>query len=68
MALGIVYYMRLDSQYRKKYEEYLDKQYRLANEVNFSQVRQGANDLISYSALSTLLTYMPSHLPLPAGI
>ena len=39
VALGIVYYMRLDNQYRNNYEEYLDKQYHLANEVNFSQVR-----------------------------
>ena len=39
VALGIVYYMRLNSQYRKKYEEYLDKQLQLANEVLFSQVR-----------------------------
>ena len=39
VALGIVYYMRLDSQYRKDYEQYLDKQVRLQNEVSFSQVR-----------------------------
>ena len=39
VALGIVYYMRLNSQYREDYEKYLDKQYRLANEVNFSQAR-----------------------------
>ena len=39
VALGIVYYMRLNSQYRKDYEEYLDKQVRLPNEVRFSQVR-----------------------------
>ena len=39
VALGIVYYMRLDNQYRKEYEEYLDKQIRLQNEVSFSQVR-----------------------------
>ena len=38
MALGIVYYMRLDSQYRKEYEEYLDKQVRVPN-VSFSQVK-----------------------------
>ena len=39
VALGIVYYMRLNTQYRKEYEEYLDKQARLQNEVSFSQVR-----------------------------
>ena len=39
VALGIVYYMRLNSQYRKDYEEYLDGQIRLQNEVSFSQVR-----------------------------
>ena len=38
VALGIVYYMRLNSQYRKHYEEYLDKEGRLPNEVSFSQV------------------------------
>ena len=39
VALGIVYYMRLNNRYRKDYEEYLDKQPRLPNEVSFSQVR-----------------------------
>ena len=39
VALGIVYYMRLNNQYRKKYQEYLDKQVQLHNEVSFSQVR-----------------------------
>ena len=40
VALGIVYYMRLDNQYRKDYEKYLDnKHFRLQNEVSFSQVR-----------------------------
>ena len=39
VALGIVYYMRLNNQYRKKYEEYLDNQPRLPNEVSFSKVR-----------------------------
>ena len=40
VALGIVYYMRLDNQYRKDYEEYLDKQARLHDEVFFSQVNR----------------------------
>ena len=39
VALGIVYYMRLNSQYRKKYEDKLDKEGRLPNEVYFSKVR-----------------------------
>ena len=39
VALGIVYYMRLNNQYRKEYEQYLDKQVQLQNEVSFSQVR-----------------------------
>ena len=38
VALGIVYYMRLDNQYRKDYKEYLDKQVRVWNEVSFSKV------------------------------
>ena len=39
VALGIVYYMRLNNQYRKDYEQYLDRQKQLADEVSFSQVR-----------------------------
>ena len=39
VALGIAYYMRLNNEYRKDYEEYLDKQVRRQNEVSFSQVR-----------------------------
>ena len=38
VSLGIVYYMRLNNQYRKDYEQYLDKQVRLADEVSFSKV------------------------------
>ena len=38
VALGIVYYMRLNNKYRKDYEQYLDKQVQLQNEVSFSQV------------------------------
>ena len=38
VALGIVYYMRLNNQYRKKYQEDLDKQVQLHNEVSFSRV------------------------------
>ena len=38
VSLGIVYYMRLDSQYRKEYEQYLDKQVWVSN-VSFSQVK-----------------------------
>ena len=39
VALGIVYYMRLSSQYREKYKDKLDKEGRLPNEVSFSKVR-----------------------------
>ena len=39
VALGIVYYMRLNSHYRKMYKEYLDQQPRIPNEVSFSQVK-----------------------------
>ena len=38
VALGIVYYMRLNNQYRKDYKEYLDKQVRVGNKVSFSKV------------------------------
>ena len=38
VALGIVYYMRLNNQYRKDYKEYLDKEVRVGNEVSFSEV------------------------------
>ena len=53
MALGIVYYMRLDSQYRKQYEEYLDKEGRLPNEVSFSQVKA-----VCEGATTTLLVLL----------
>ena len=39
VALGIVYYMRLNEKYRKDYEQFLDKEGRLPNEVSFSKVR-----------------------------
>ena len=39
MALGIVYYMRLNNQYREEYKKYLDKHIKLQNEVSFSQVK-----------------------------
>ena len=38
VALGIVYYMRLNSKFREDYKEYLDKQGRLHDEIYFSQV------------------------------
>ena len=53
VALGIVYYMRLNSQYRKHYEEYLDKEGRLPNEVSFSQVKA-----VQEGATSTLLVLL----------
>ena len=39
VALGIVYYMRLNDQYRSMYEERLDKEGQLPDAVSFSQVR-----------------------------
>ena len=47
VALGIVYYMRLDHKYRKMYEDKLDKEVRLQNEVSFSQVRSECSRYIA---------------------
>ena len=38
VALGIVYYMRLNSKYREDYRKHLDEQGRLHDEIYFSQV------------------------------
>ena len=38
VALGIVYYMRLNSEYREDYSKHLDEEVRLPWEINFSQV------------------------------
>ena len=38
VSLGIVYYMRLDHQYRKEYQNKLDKEVYVQDEVVFSQV------------------------------
>ena len=53
VALGIVYYMRLNNQYRKHYEEYLDKEGWLPNEVSFSQVKA-----VCEGATTTLLVLL----------
>ena len=37
VALGIVYYMRLNGKYRTKYQEELNKQHALPGEVNFTK-------------------------------
>ena len=69
VALGIVYYMRLNNRYRKDYEEYMDNQPRLANEVSFSQVR--LESLRSNKVwVSNVNQYklLHSHSPHPAGI
>ena len=59
VALGIVYYMRLNSKYRKKYEEYLDQQPRIPNEVSFSQVKLECLSCSYYqSLLANLATYV----------
>jgi len=51
VALGIVYYMRLSSQYRKDYSKCLDEEVQIMpGEINFSQVR---SVYIKYCQLST---------------
>ena len=56
VALGIVYYMRLNNKYRKSYEEFVDKESRLPNEVSFSR------------AFSDELEWYMKNVELPAGI
>ena len=56
VALGIVYYMRLDHRYREQYRKYMDETVRLPNEVCFSQ------------ALEDELNKYMNHVDLPAGI
>ena len=37
VAMGIVYYMRLNNQYRQEYTQFLDNEFRLPNEVTFTK-------------------------------
>ncbi len=46
VALGIVYYMRLSSDYRDRYEKFLDEKGLLASQVKFSQAFQEDLDWI----------------------
>ena len=56
VALGIVYYMRLNAKYREQYQLELDKSKGLPNEVSFSQ------------ALKDELNWYISQVELPKGI
>ncbi len=56
VALGLVYYMRLNAEYRKEYSRYLDETNRLPNEVSFSR------------AFAEELDYYIKEVELPKGI
>ena len=44
VSLGLVYYMRLNSQFREEYAKYLDEANRLPNEVKFSRALEDELD------------------------
>lgn len=56
VALGLVYYVRLNSEFRKEYSKYLDEINRLPNEVSFSR------------AFREELDYYIKQVELPKGI
>lgn len=56
VALGIVYYMRLNSEFRDDYKRILDKKYMLPQEVNFSR------------AFNDELDWFCDQIELPPGI
>jgi hypothetical protein len=56
VALGLVYYMRLNAEFRKEYSKYLDDIHRLPNEVSFSR------------AFKEELDYYIREVELPKGI
>ena len=56
VALGLVYYMRLNAEFRKEYSSYLDNINRLPHEVTFSR------------ALEEELNYYIGEVELPKGI
>ena len=56
VALGIVYYMRLNAECRKEYKQYLDEVNRMPNEVSFS------------AAFDEELEYYIGQVELPKGI
>ena len=56
VSLGIVYYMRLNKEYRAKYEEVLNQKVKMPGEVNFSQ------------AFNEELDFFCESIELPSGI
>ena len=56
VSLGLVYYMRLNSQYRTEYEQYLDGINRLPNEIKFTK------------AFNEELEYYIDQVELPKGV
>ena len=56
VSLGIVYYMRLNSQYRKEYEKMMNRESRLPGEVTFSE------------AFNEELDFFCKRIELPSGI
>ena len=56
VSLGIVYYMRLNNNFRKEFSAYLDKENRLPGEVSFTK------------ALEEELNWYMNQVELPAGI
>ena len=56
VALGIVYYMRLSSQYRKTYADFLDRKVLLGEQVSFSK------------ALEDDMNWFMDRISLPCGI
>ena len=56
VALGIVYYLRLNDLYREKYRHVLDRKSKLPGEVNFTQ------------AFSSELQWFTKQMELPPGI
>lgn len=56
VALGLVYYMRLNAEFRKEYSEFLDEMKHLPRELTFSE------------AFKEELDYYIKHVDLPKGI
>ena len=56
VSLGIVYYMRLNSKYREKYEKFLDEKMKIPGEVSFSR------------AFDEALNFFCDNIKMPLGI